>query len=189
MKTLCICAQLTVADPLQLERVLKALTIILEHQVVVTGEEVDIHFVLPFDSTPQRARHLPPESEGTPGHFYRLRLAHFEVPFVPKLRASTTELVRLLLTELAAPLADRFIGHDDATGEQERFHIAVAEAEAELQPDAMADDLGREAAMLTAISGWCVHGMSIAPQQGARQVAQQVDNAKAQGTSGKGPRV
>jgi hypothetical protein len=47
-------------------------------QVIVTGEAVDIHFVLPFASTPQAARRLPKEPEGTPGHFYRLRLAHFD---------------------------------------------------------------------------------------------------------------
>ena len=47
-------------------------------QVIVTGAAVDIHFVLPFASTPQAARRLPKEPEGTPGHFYRLRLAHFD---------------------------------------------------------------------------------------------------------------
>jgi hypothetical protein len=53
-------------------------------QVIVTGEAVDIHFVLPFDSTPQAARRLPKEPEGTLGHFYRLRLAHFDgVEVVP----------------------------------------------------------------------------------------------------------
>jgi hypothetical protein len=48
-------------------------------QVIVTGAAVDIHFVLPFASTPQAARRLPKEPEGTPGHFYRLRLAHFDL--------------------------------------------------------------------------------------------------------------
>ena len=47
-------------------------------QVIVAGEAVDIHFILPFASTPQAARRLPKEPEGTPGHFYRLRLAHFD---------------------------------------------------------------------------------------------------------------
>jgi hypothetical protein len=47
-------------------------------QVIVTGEAVDIHFVLPFATTPQAARRLPKEPEGTPGHFYRLRLADFD---------------------------------------------------------------------------------------------------------------
>jgi hypothetical protein len=47
------------------------------HHVIVTGEAVDIHFILPFATTPQAARRLPKAPEGTPGHFYRLRLAHF----------------------------------------------------------------------------------------------------------------
>jgi hypothetical protein len=48
-------------------------------KVVVTGEEVDIHFVLPFESTPQVSHRLTKEPEGTPGHFYRLRLADFDL--------------------------------------------------------------------------------------------------------------
>lgn len=54
------------------------------HHVIVTGEAVDIHFILPFATTPQAARRLPKAPEGTPGHFYRLRLAHFNgVEVVP----------------------------------------------------------------------------------------------------------
>jgi hypothetical protein len=34
--------------------------------------------------------------------------------------------------------------HDNPAGEEELFHIAVAETEAEVQPDAVADDLGRK---------------------------------------------
>jgi len=49
-------------------------------KVIVTGEEVDIHFVLPFDSTPQVIHHSAKEPEGAPGHFYRLRLAHLNSP-------------------------------------------------------------------------------------------------------------
>lgn len=44
-------------------------------KVVVTGEEVDIHFVLPFESSPQAANCQAKEPEGAPGNFYRLRLA------------------------------------------------------------------------------------------------------------------
>jgi site-specific DNA recombinase len=47
-------------------------------KVIVTGAAVDIHFVLPFASSPQAARPLPKAPEGTPGHFYRLRLAHLD---------------------------------------------------------------------------------------------------------------
>ncbi|MGH9847209.1 MAG: recombinase family protein [Blastocatellia bacterium] len=44
-------------------------------KVVVTGEEVDVHFLLPFESAPQAANRQTKEPEGAPGHFYRLRLA------------------------------------------------------------------------------------------------------------------
>jgi site-specific DNA recombinase len=54
------------------------------HKVVVTGEAVDIQFVLPFESTPQVAQRLTQEPEGTPGHFYRLRLAHRHDPPRPQ---------------------------------------------------------------------------------------------------------
>src|SRR5215831_9130192 len=49
-------------------------------KVIVTGEEVDIHFVLPFESTPQAVNRQSKEPEGAPGHFYRLRLAHLNCP-------------------------------------------------------------------------------------------------------------
>src|SRR4030095_5943504 len=52
-------------------------------KVVVTGEDVDVHFLLPFDSTPQVAQRLRTAPEGAPGHFYRLRLAHFHPPADP----------------------------------------------------------------------------------------------------------
>jgi hypothetical protein len=43
--------------------------------VVITGEEVDIYYVLPFGEAPQGSPHTAQSSEGTPGQFYRLRLA------------------------------------------------------------------------------------------------------------------
>jgi len=54
----------------------QAVTQCLIKKVVVTGEEVDIHFVLPFESTPQAVNRQSKEPEGTPGHFYGLRLPH-----------------------------------------------------------------------------------------------------------------
>jgi hypothetical protein len=42
-------------------------------------------------------------------------------------------------------LADSFVGDEDPTGEQQLFDIPMAETEAEIEPDAVADDLGREA--------------------------------------------
>jgi site-specific DNA recombinase len=44
-------------------------------KVVITGEEVDISYVLPFGEAPQGSPHAANSPEGTPGQFYRLRLA------------------------------------------------------------------------------------------------------------------
>jgi hypothetical protein len=63
-----------------------------------------------------------------------------EVPLVTWSRPPMPEFIRIGLTELAAPLPDGFIGHDNPTGEQEFFDIPVAEAEAEIQPHRVADD-------------------------------------------------
>jgi site-specific DNA recombinase len=45
-------------------------------RVVVTGEQVDIYYALPFVGLPQSSSESTREVEGTPGDFYRLRLAH-----------------------------------------------------------------------------------------------------------------
>jgi site-specific DNA recombinase len=47
-------------------------------KVVVTGEQVDIFYILPFDQSPQVYNSSDSQPEGTPGHFYRLRLADRE---------------------------------------------------------------------------------------------------------------
>jgi hypothetical protein len=44
-------------------------------KVVMTGEEVEIYSGLPFGEAPQGSPHTAQSSEGTPGQFYRLRLA------------------------------------------------------------------------------------------------------------------
>jgi hypothetical protein len=49
-------------------------------KVVVTAEQVDISYVLPFEGAPQVADHPGSTPEGTPGHCYRLRLAHLHLP-------------------------------------------------------------------------------------------------------------
>jgi hypothetical protein len=48
------------------------------------------------------------------------------------------------------------MGYGDATLEQQFFHITVAQGEAIIEPDAMADDLAGEAVVLVAfgVSGW-----------------------------------
>jgi hypothetical protein len=66
------------------------------------------------------------------------------MPLIARTGTPMPELIGLLLSELPAPLPDRFIGHEDPAGEQPLFHIPGAQAEAEVAPDAMADDFGRK---------------------------------------------
>src|SRR3712207_2137214 len=60
---------------------------------------------------------------------------HRDAPLIPGLRASVAELIGIRLAELAAPFADGFVRHNDPTGEQQLFDIAVAQAETKVQPD------------------------------------------------------
>jgi hypothetical protein len=74
-----------------------------------------------------------------------------EVPLISRLRLPAPELIGILLAKCPAPLPNRFVSDNDATGEQEFFHVAIAETEPEIQPDPMADDLVREAVVLVAV--------------------------------------
>src|SRR6476659_6122816 len=65
-----------------------------------------------------------------------------QVPFVAQPPTTTAQLVRVLLPEPVAPGPDRLIGHVDTTFEHPLLHVAEAQREPVLQPDAMADDLG-----------------------------------------------
>jgi hypothetical protein len=49
-------------------------------KVVVTGEQAEISYVLPFDSAPQVYNSSGQQPEGTPGHFHRWRLADLHGP-------------------------------------------------------------------------------------------------------------
>jgi Magnesium chelatase, subunit ChlI len=62
-------------------------------------------------------------------------------------------LIRVLSPQLPAPFTDRFVRHYDSTSEPERFDIALAEAETDVQPGIMADDLRGEAAVFR-VAGW-----------------------------------
>ena len=74
-----------------------------------------------------------------------------QVPLVAWLGSPATPLIGVCLAKLPAPLADGFIGHDGATDEQKFFYITVAEREAEIQPDGVADDLPRKPMMFVEI--------------------------------------
>jgi hypothetical protein len=70
-----------------------------------------------------------------------------QVPRVAWFGPPTPGLIRLRLAELAAPLADGFVGHDHPAGKQPLFDVPIAEAEAVVPPDAVAHDLSGEAVM------------------------------------------
>src|SRR6266851_1843209 len=57
-----------------------------------------------------------------------------QVPLVARPGTPTPELIRVLLAELATPCAHGFVRHDHPPDEQELFHVAMAETEAEIQP-------------------------------------------------------
>ena len=67
-----------------------------------------------------------------------------QVPFVARPPTTTAQLVRVLLTEPVAPGPDRLLGHVDTTFGHQLLHVAEAQWEPVVQPDAMADDLGRK---------------------------------------------
>jgi hypothetical protein len=49
------------------------------------------------------------------------------------------------------------------------------EAEPEVEPDAVADDLAREAVVLIAVDGWCVHATSMSHLVGLNRLTKPLD--------------
>src|ERR671931_203375 len=80
----------------------------------------------------------------------QLQLVH--MPFVGRSRSAPTELVGVGRPELATPEADGLIADLDASLGEQLFDVAMAQVEPEVQPDRVADELGREA-MATVQSG------------------------------------
>src|SRR5215470_8092618 len=87
------------------------------------------------------------------------RQTHFvQVPLVARPSAPVAELIGVGLPKFPAPFADRFVGHDDAAFEQEFLHVAVAQGEAIVEPDAVTDDFTGKAVILVTLSGgWSSH--------------------------------
>ncbi len=68
-----------------------------------------------------------------------------EMPFVASLRTASPQLVGRVLAEFPAALSNGFVGQYNAAGGHEFFDITIAEREAKLEPDGVADNFGREA--------------------------------------------
>ena len=71
-----------------------------------------------------------------------------EVPLVAWSGTPAAQLVGIGLPKLPAPVAYRLIRQDDATCRHQLLDVPVAQAEAEIQPDTVADDLCWEAMAL-----------------------------------------
>src|ERR1700693_2868899 len=72
---------------------------------------------------------------------------HFvEMPPPVRPRPSSSQLVRNDPAELQSPAADRLVGHIDATLGKHILDVAVAQSEAEIEPDGLLDDDARKAA-------------------------------------------
>src|SRR5262245_38895871 len=93
-----------------------------------------------------------------------------EMPIVTGLRPPMTELIGILLAKFMTPFPNRFVRDNDATGQQQLPDIPVAEAEAEVQPDRMADDLDRETVVLITVRRKCAHTPSMAHGARLRQL-------------------
>jgi len=64
------------------------------------------------------------------------------MPFVASLRLTPAQLVGVSLAELQRPLADRFVGHDDASTGHQFLDIAKTQRKPEIQPNDVADSHG-----------------------------------------------
>src|SRR5690242_16427728 len=73
------------------------------------------------------------------------------MPFVTWAWALTTQLTSVRWAEFGRPFPNRFVAHADARIGHQLFDVAEADGESKIEPDGVADDLGREA--MAAIEG------------------------------------
>jgi hypothetical protein len=76
--------------------------------------------------------------------------------------ASSGESIGILLAKFSSPIAHGFVRHDDAALGHHLLDVPIAQAEAEIEPDTMADNLRREAvAFVEMRRGWCRHAVRL----------------------------
>ena len=90
------------------------------------------------------------------------------VPLVSRPWSAASQAARECLAELLAPLTNGLIRDNDATFSQQQLNISQAEAEHVIQPDRVADDLGRKAVAVVRIGGG-LHADRLAGLQPAGQ--------------------
>src|SRR5215510_7233711 len=79
-----------------------------------------------------------------------------QVPFVAWLGTSALQPIRIVLAKFQTPLTDGFMGDVDPAFEQQFLHVTIAQREAVIEPDPMADDLAGKAVIFVAlgVSRW-----------------------------------
>ena len=73
------------------------------------------------------------------------------VPLVARLGSTAPQLVSVAVAELAALLADGFVGHMNTASREQFFYVAVAERETEIEPNGVRDNLDRVAVALVQV--------------------------------------
>jgi|SRR5215468_7360158 len=86
------------------------------------------------------------------------------MPFVANPRQLTTDPVGELLAKFARPLPHRFVADDNAAGGQQLLDHTQPEREPKIQPDGVADDLGREPIPGVAGASGCRHPPDYSPR-------------------------
>src|SRR5436305_10524537 len=67
-----------------------------------------------------------------------------EVPLITGSSTPSSEAIGILFAELIAPTPDRLVADQHSTGRHQLLHVAKADAETEVEPNALRDDLSRE---------------------------------------------
>lgn len=83
-----------------------------------------------------------------------------QMPFVARLGTAPANLIGILLPKLFAPLPNTFVGDEDSPVGHHLLYVPIAQAEGEIQPDAITDDLGGEAVTMVQV-GVFAHGRII----------------------------
>ena len=77
---------------------------------------------------------------------------HFiKVPLISWLGASTLQPIRVVPPKLQTPLPNGFMGDVDTAFAQQFLHVTIAQREAVIEPDPMADDLAGKAVIFVAL--------------------------------------
>src|SRR5262245_62173154 len=92
-----------------------------------------------------------------------------QMPCVPRSEIPAAQLIGVGLSECPTPVAYRLIREDKATLRHELLDVPGAQAEADVQPYAMAHNLRLEPTALVRIGcGWWVHAASMTYGGGVR---------------------